>query len=143
MLRGRGKEKLGAVPKAMAEWHGFWSGSEAARATMGSQSSVIFSFQCQVVMAEGWVEGCNTGAGQEETSGWTASLRPHKLPLGRRQSERRLKHREQSAEESQPYGVLEGGGSRNQPGALGSCCHPQEKAPGGHFFATLGPWLSM
>lgn len=83
MLRGRGKEKLGAVPKAMAEWHDFWSGSEAARATIGSQSSVIFSFKCQVVVAEGWVEGCNTGAGQEEISGWTASVRLHKLPLGR------------------------------------------------------------
>lgn len=112
--RGReGEERPGAVPKAMAEWRDFWSGSEAAPEIIRSQSSVIFSFKCQVVMAEGWVEGCHTGAGQEETSGWTANLRLHKLPLGRRQSERRLKHREQSAEESQPYGVLEGGGSRN------------------------------
>lgn len=41
MLRGRGKEKLGAVPKAMAEWHDFWSGSEAAQATIDNRQSGV------------------------------------------------------------------------------------------------------
>lgn len=57
--RGRREEKPGAVPEAMAEWHDFWSGSDGEGSCPGDNQEpklCLFSFKCQVVMAEGWVD---------------------------------------------------------------------------------------